>query len=183
MTADAVARRYAAAFFDVTTKAGNTDRAAAELAAFNQVIEGHAELARIFQTPAVPPQKKKAIVEAMLRAMDLASPEVGRTLQLLAERDRLAALPKIVAALMDRVTAARRVVPADVVTAVPIDDARRAALAAALSKAMGADVRMTATVDPSILGGVVARVGGFVFDGSVARQLERLRERLVRDGA
>ena len=64
-------------------------------------------------------------------------------------------------------------------TAVPLADDSRAALAAALGRAAGAHVTMTERVDPSIIGGVVAKVGSVVFDGSVTTQLARMRQKLV----
>jgi F-type H+-transporting ATPase subunit delta len=77
----------------------------------------------------------------------------------------------------------RRVVPAEVVTAMPLDATARDAIASALGRATGAQVTLTERVDPEIVGGLVARVGSLVFDGSLTRQVERLRERLTVDQA
>ena len=74
-----------------------------------------------------------------------------------------------------------RVVRADLVTATPVDDHARGQIASALGKALDRQVTMAERVDPSIVGGFVARVGSVVFDGSVARHLERIRERLLRE--
>jgi F-type H+-transporting ATPase subunit delta len=81
------------------------------------------------------------------------------------------------------VNEARRTVEAEVVTASPLTDDRRTALAKALGKAADCEVTIKERVDPSIIGGVIARVGSLVFDGSVQRQVERLKERLVSAGA
>jgi F-type H+-transporting ATPase subunit delta len=64
------------------------------------------------------------------------------------------------------------------VTAHPLTDGPRAAIVAALGRATGAEVTMTERVDPGLVGGLVARVGSLVFDGSVTRQLERMRQTL-----
>ena len=69
---------------------------------------------------------------------------------------------------------------AEVRTAVPLDGGRRDGLAKALSEATGKDVELKVLVDPSVIGGVVARVGDQVFDGSIRRKLELAREQLVR---
>ena len=79
----------------------------------------------------------------------------------------------------DRVLQARRIVAAEVVTAVPLGDDQRMTLRTALGRVTGADLRVTERVDPSLIGGVVARVGSMVFDGSVTRQLERLKQQLM----
>ena len=73
----------------------------------------------------------------------------------------------------------RRVLPADVVTAVPLDDARRAAVAKALTQAAGCAVTLNERVDPAIIGGMIARVGSTVYDASVTRQLEKMRQQLL----
>jgi len=80
-----------------------------------------------------------------------------------------------------RVMDVGQAVTADVVTAVPLSEQGQSQLAVALGKVTGRTVTVNARVDPAIVGGVVARVGSLVFDGSVVRQLERLRERLLAD--
>jgi F-type H+-transporting ATPase subunit delta len=181
VTPRAAARRYAGALFDVVRTGGDIERANRDLAAFRDLVVQHAELARVFETPAVAPQKKRAIVEQILAAASDISPEVGRLLVLLADRDRLVLLPVVAEAFAARVLDARRAASADVVTAVPLGEAARAALAQALGRAVGRDVTIRERVDPSIIGGVVARIGSIVFDGSVVRQLDRLRERLLHE--
>ena len=105
--------------------------------------------------------------------------EVRRLLLFLADRDRLRLLAAIRDAFEARVMDAAKVVSADVVTAVPLPAHDEAALAAALGKVTGRQVTIQPRVDPSIVGGVVARVGSLVIDGSVVRQMARLRERLL----
>jgi F-type H+-transporting ATPase subunit delta len=179
MTSRAIARRYAAALFDVVRKDADIDRAQRELDAIRAAITGHDQLRKVLDTPAVPMPTKRAILEAILSALGDVSPQIGRLVSLLAERDRLAMVPEIADAFGERVMQAKRIVPAEVVTAVPLADQSRAALVAALGRAAGAEVRITERVDPSIVGGVVAKVGSVVFDGSVTTQLARMRQKLV----
>jgi F-type H+-transporting ATPase subunit delta len=100
---------------------------------------------------------------------------------MLADRDRLALLPAVTAAFDERVRRERHVLQAEVVTAVPLPDAQRAALSGALRRAAGSELTITEKVDPAIIGGVIARVGSLVFDGSVTRQLERMKQRLLEE--
>jgi F-type H+-transporting ATPase subunit delta len=179
MTAAALARRYAAALFDVVSRGGDFERAGRELSDVAEAIKTDDALRRAFESPAVPPAKKRAVLDALVAAAGGAGPEVTRLLGLIADRDRLSLLPEVAAAFEERSLALRRIVPAEIVTAMPLGEDRRATLARALGSAAGGDVRMTERVDPSIIGGMVARVGSVVFDGSVTRQLERLRERLL----
>jgi len=179
MTTGAVARRYAAALFDVVEASGRTDHALADLAGMRQLVDEHAELRKVFETPAIPAGRKKALVDALVARAGGMTPEVTRLLGLMAERDRLPVLAAVAAAFEARVNEARRIVPAEVVTAAPLETTHRASIRRALAQATGSDVRLTERVDPSLVGGLVARVGSLVFDGSVTRQVERLRQRLL----
>jgi len=179
VTARAIARQYANALFAVATKVNRTADVGRELSAFAELVSANAELRQVLESPAVAPRKKREVVEALLAAIGQTSGEVSRLLTLLAERDRLPFLSEIAAAYVARANEAERVITADVVTAVDLSDDRRDALASALGRATDRRVTVNGRVDPAILGGVVARVGGMVFDGSVASQLERLRQRLA----
>jgi F-type H+-transporting ATPase subunit delta len=179
MTSRLLARRYAGALFDVVHKANTAGLAGEELAAVSALVASHEPLRQAFESPALPIERKRAIIEGMLAASGAASAEVKRLLLLLADRDRLLLLPQIAEAFAERALAARRIVPAEVVTAVPLGEPQRAALVRALGRAAGGEVIVTERVDPAIIGGVVARVGSVVFDGSVTSQLERMKQRLL----
>jgi F-type H+-transporting ATPase subunit delta len=184
MTSHAVARRYAAALFDVTKRSGGPDRARTDVAAIAGLLAGNDELRNVLESPAVPAQKKRAIVAAILAAAPGIGAEVGRLLVMLADRDRLALVGALAKAFDECVMREQRVVDATITTAVPIAADRQAALAAALGKAVGVEashVRIDMAIDLSIIGGVVARVGSLVYDGSVRRQLEKMKSRLIAD--
>ena len=178
MTARTVARRYASALFDVTDKSGVVDRADRDLQALLGLLADHSELARVFESPAIPASRKRAIVEALFPLIGPAG-EVQRLVLMLADRDRLMLLPEIAAGFTERLNQMRRVVSAEVVTASPLPEAQRTALATALGRAADSQVTLTEKVDPAIIGGIVARVGSVVFDASVTRQIERLKQRLL----
>ena len=181
MSARSVARRYAAALMDVTRKAGSEERAGEELAELSRTISGHKELENVLASPTVPATVKRDILASLMDATGVAAEEVRRMVGMLVDRDRLAALPELAAAFAEQLLDAKKIVRADVVTAVPLSPSGRAALAEALGRATGKAVTMTERVDPAIVGGVVARIGTFVYDGSVTRQLERLRDTLTAD--
>jgi F-type H+-transporting ATPase subunit delta len=178
MTHRGIARRYAGALFDVISTSGDPARARRDLDGVAAVIRGHAELERVLENPAVAPQKKGAVMAAILDHGDVV-PEVRRLLLMLAERDRLLLVGDIATLFAERVMAASRILPAEVVTAAPLSEASRQKLAAALGRATGSDVTLTERVDPAIVGGVVAKVGSVVFDGSVTRQIEKMRQKLL----
>ena len=98
---------------------------------------------------------------------------------MLAERDRLALLPDLTSAYEARLMEHARVVRAQLTTAMELPADRVAALQQGLAQATGRDVRLETRVDPSLIGGAVARIGSTVYDGSVTTQLQKVRERLT----
>jgi len=178
MTAKSLARQYADAAFAVAQRNGRTEPFGAELQAFADLVAGHSELERILVSGGIPRQAKRKVLVAVLDQAGPASGELRRLLELLADNDRLVLLAHIAAAYRARAMEAAGVVTADLTTATPLDAARSGALAHALGQVTGRRVEVTGRVDDSIIGGVIARVGSVVYDGSVVRQLERMRQRL-----
>ena len=107
------------------------------------------------------------------------STPVAKLLTLLAERDRLSLLSDVAAVFHERMLDEQNVLQAEVTTAVPLGADEQQALQARLSAATSKQVTITPHVDPALIGGIVARIGSTVYDGSLANQLARLRERLT----
>lgn len=173
------ALRYARALFDVVRKEGSDlAQVESELVAFSALLKGHATLDQVLLNPAVPAPRKRSIV-GLLVARARVQAIVGKLFVLLAERDRLAVLPDLIAAYRERLLEHRRVVRAEVTTAVALPAGRTLEISRALEMATGREVALSTRVDPEIIGGVVARVGGTVYDASITRQLEKMRQRLL----
>jgi F-type H+-transporting ATPase subunit delta len=181
VTSRAAAARYARALFDVVRKEGDLDQAGRDLSGFAAVVSGTPALARALSNPAVPSARKRAVVDQLLAHAGTMSPPVAKLLRLLAERDRLLLLPELDEAYQNRLREHAQIVRAEVTTAAPIGPDRVGAIRSALARTTGREVQLDTRVDPAIIGGVVTRIGSTVFDGSVARQLERLRETLAGD--
>ncbi|MEO6221923.1 MAG: ATP synthase F1 subunit delta [Vicinamibacterales bacterium] len=179
MSVRSAARRYAAVLFEVVQAKGDLARVENELNSFVTLVEGHRELQTVLAHPAIAAAKKRDLVEQILNATPDISGEVRRLLLMLAERDRLGSVADVAAAYTQRLMAHRKVMHAQIVTASALPDGQRAALAQALSTAVGADVRLNESVDPAIMGGIVARVGSVVYDASLTRQLEKMRQQLL----
>jgi F-type H+-transporting ATPase subunit delta len=179
MSDQSVARQYANALFEVAVARQRVDVVRRDVSAMAALVADHAELAAVFAAPLIVPRKKRAAVEALLSLVGELADEVRRLLLFMADRDRLRLLSAIRDAFEARVMEAAKMVSADVVTAVPLPADDEAALAVALGKVTDRQVTIRARVDPAIVGGVVARVGSLVIDGSVVRQMARLRERLL----
>jgi F-type H+-transporting ATPase subunit delta len=179
MTSRAAATRYARALFDVTVKEGDLQQVQRDLGAFAELVASNDGLARVLANPAIPVQKKRGVVKALLTHADALSPIVSKLLVLLADRDRLGLLADIVRAYENRLMEHAQIVRAEVVTAVALPPERLQSLKQGLARATGRDVQLQSRVDPSIVGGAVARVGSTVYDGSVTTQLERLKQQLM----
>lgn len=179
MTNKTAATRYARALLDVAVQEkANLDAIEQELAAFADLFAKNPTLEKVLLNPAVPVPRKRAAVAELTKAAGM-SPTVSKLLALLAERDRLVLLPDLLASYRDRLLDYRKVVRAAVTTAAPLAADRAKAIAASLARMTGRTVILDAQVDPSIIGGVVARIGSTVYDGSVTRQLQKMKERLT----
>ena len=184
MTAGAAAGRYARALFDVVVKdsPAKLDTALTELRAFAVVFSTNEALAGIAGNPAVPVGRKAALAGALVARAGVATAAVGKLIVLLAGRDRLKLLPDIVRVFRDRVMDYQKVVRGEVTTAQPLPAAKLRALEEGLERATGRTVVLEARVDPSIIGGVVTRLGSIVYDGSVTSQLQRMKQALTEAG-
>ena len=177
MSTRASAARYAKALFDVAIAESTPEQAERELTAFSDLVQGHADLQQALVSPAVRAARKRAVVAELLDRLQ-PSPPVRKLLLLLAERDRLELMPDLVSVFHERVMEHQKVVQAEVTTAAPIPAEQAAQLQQRLGRSLGRTVTLTTNVDPALIGGIVTRIGGTVYDGSVATQLAALRQRL-----
>ena len=176
----ALARRYARALLDVAERQGPNAALALrdELRAFAPIVAGHAELQRALVHPGVGSEAKRRLLAAVAEQAG-ASTLLRRLLEVLAERDRAALLGDVVEAYARLANAAQGIVSAEAVSAITLPDAQRRALAAALGDA----VELRTRVEPQVLGGLLVRVAGKTYDGTVRTRLDSLRRRLAAPGA
>jgi F-type H+-transporting ATPase subunit delta len=148
-----------------------------EIAAFVDLFARQEMLQKVLLNPAVPAPRKRAAVAEIARQASAAT-VVQKLLILLAERDRLVLLPDLLASYRDRLMDYQKVVRAEVTTAVELAPERAQTIQKRLAAVTGRSVMLATKVDPSLVGGMVARVGSTIYDGSVTTQLEKLRVRL-----
>jgi F-type H+-transporting ATPase subunit delta len=174
---DTLVRGYARALFAVAAAEGDLERVEDEVYRFGKTVEAQAKLREALTDPALPADRKKAVIGEILGQK--ASRHTLAMLGFLVDQGRAKDLPKIIEALAEVAAEQRRKAVAEVRSAVPLDEERRAKLAQALSEATGQEVELKVLVDPSLVGGIVTRVGDQVFDGSVRRKLETARQQLA----
>ena len=158
---------YASAAHALASAEGELDRVEQELFALARAVETTPELRDALTNPALPLERKERIVRDVVGAH--ASRVTVNLVSMFIAQGRGGDLPAIA-------SAGKAV--AEVRSAVPLDDATTARLAAALERKIGRAVEVKAIVDPSVLGGIVTRVGDTVIDGSVASRLRSLRQTL-----
>lgn len=171
------ARRYARALLEVSFASPQGDPAALrrDLEEAAALLESRDDLAEALASPAVPPAAKRGLVEAVWRG---ANPLLRRVLTLLVERGRVRLVAAIAATYAELWNAARGVLPAEAISAVPLPAEQMEAVQRALGRAARRDVELKASVDPELMGGLMVRMGGVVYDGTVRGRLRALRERL-----
>jgi F-type H+-transporting ATPase subunit delta len=173
------ANRYAKALFDVALQEkadlAQIDR---DLQAVVAMIEASPDLAEASNRGTVTEEKRKSLIEAVSRAMTLTVP-VTKLLVLLAQSRKLNLLPDLEQAYRERLLAHQNIVRAEVKSAAPLSPDKTRALEESLGRVTGKKVELSVSVDPDLLGGVVATIGSTVYDGSVRTQLQRLRQELV----
>ena len=179
MTNKTAAIRYARALLDVAVKEqADLELIENELSQFVDLFVQYPLLEKVLLNPAVPVPRKRAAVSDLL-AQAAFTPIVAKLIAVLADRDRLVLVRDLLAAYRDRLLDHRHVVRAEVTTASPLDSPRALAIQKGLATLTGRTVVLATKVDPLILGGLIARIGSTVYDGSVTRQLEKLKDRLV----
>ena len=180
MTNKTAAMRYARALLDVAIKEqADLDQIERDLASVAALFTQYPALAHALLNPVVPVPRKRAAVAELLAAGPV-TPMVAKLVTLLTDRDRLVLIPDLLAGYRDRLLDHRNIVRAEVTTTASLPAERAKAIEASLSRSTGRTISLTTRVDPAIIGGVVTRIGSTVYDGSVARQLEKIRERLTR---
>jgi F-type H+-transporting ATPase subunit delta len=176
MAAGELTRGYAEALFRVLQAEGELDNVEDELFRFGKLLESNYDLKQTLADQALPPEQRAKVLDALLS--DKVSPHTLGLLQFIVNQGHARQLPEILADLSDIAAEARDSAVAEVRTAMPLDEDQRTQLAAALSAATGKRIQLKALVDKSVLGGVYAKIGDTVIDGTVRRRLQQLKEQV-----
>jgi F-type H+-transporting ATPase subunit delta len=168
---------YALALLSIAEAEGVLDRVEDELYAFAKSVERHADLREALTDEALPSERKKAVIDELLGAR--AHPLTATLVGFLVDAGQARRIGPIAEELAREAAERSEKRLAEVRVAVALTDAQRSRLADALASAVGHPVELKVDVDPSVVGGVVARVGDEVFDGSVASRLAEARQYLT----
>ena len=179
MRTSAATRRYARAIFELAREDDRVTEVRREFSELSEVVAESKELRTALLTPLHPVEERKKVLNALAERLNL-STRVRNFLAFLVDKRRLIALAAIheeYERLADELSG--RLI-AEVRTATPLDEDQQTRLRGALSGATGRDVELEVTLEPELIGGAIAKVGGLIFDGTLRAQLAQLRTNLTK---
>jgi len=175
-----VAGRYARALFEVLggENTAGPDAGLAQLGQIKLLLESEPDARKLLINPVVPPDQRRRFVDQISRALGLDA-RVSKLLHLIVERRRLEIVDGLIDAYRKMLDAKNGIVRAVVRSAGPLSEAQQQEVAEKLEKLLGQRVVMEVEEDPSLIGGLIVRVGSTVYDGSLLQQLAGFKERLM----
>jgi F-type H+-transporting ATPase subunit delta len=183
--ASAVANRYAHALVDIVMAPGSPlqpEAAVEQLAAVEALLKESTELRTALATPAIPTSRKRAVMGDLMEETG-ASELIRNFIFVVINHRRIASISDIREAFELQLDERQGIVRAEITSAAPLSEALSSGLESGLSKLTGKRMRLTFGVEPSLLGGVVARLGSTVYDGSVRGELRELGRKLAAESA
>ncbi|WP_445376536.1 F0F1 ATP synthase subunit delta [Niveispirillum fermenti] len=169
-----LASRYASALFDLADGQQALDQTAQDLTSVKALLAESAELRRLIGSPLLARDEQERAMDAVLVAAGVGE-LVRRFVGLVAKNCRLAALPGMIDGFLAELARRRGEVTARVTVARPLTDAQWAELAELLNKSEGGNVKLDVWVDPSLIGGMIVKIGSRMVDSSVRTKLNKLK--------
>lgn len=169
-----VAERYATSLFELAVEANSIDAVASDLSRFEGMIAESPDLKRLIESPAFSAEEQFRAIGALADKAEV-SGLAGNFLRVVAKNRRLFALPGIIRAYRELVARHRGETQAEVKTAHPLTPEQEIELRATLKSVTGKDVTVNVTVDPSLLGGLIVKVGSRQIDTSLRTKLSTLK--------
>lgn len=172
-----LSKRYAQALVEIGQEKDSLDKYGQDVEAINGLMEESKDFRELLINPVFPKEDKKSVAGSVLDKLNV-DPMVRNFVYLLIDRKRIEQLPGIEDAYNGLVDAIRGITRAQVTSAQPLSETELGQVTDALSKISGKKVIVTTGVEPSYIGGLTAKVGDMVFDGTIRTQLNQLKESL-----
>jgi F-type H+-transporting ATPase subunit delta len=170
--------QYANALADIALAQGAAEPALKQLADFGAIYSESAELRNFLASPAVSRDAKHGVIEKLIARLG-ASKILRNFLFVIADHQRTHILPEIITAFQEVVRQRQGIAEAEISSAVELSAAQKAEFARTLERITGRRVEAQYSLEPSLLGGAVVRVGDTIYDGSLRNRLNALRARLA----
>ena len=169
-----IARPYASALYDLAQSENSLEAAESGLVSIQNLIAESPDFSRFLRSPVIGTEEKTKVVEAILRKAHT-NGLIANFMRLVARNGRLFALPVMIAAFRELAARSRGEVSAEVTSAAPLNQTQRDSLAATLKQKIGKTVTLQEHVDPSLIGGLVVKVGSQMIDSSLKTKLTAMK--------
>ena len=176
-----IAARYAQALFEIAKEANALSQLEADTKALAAALSASAEFSAMIASPVVSRDEQAAAMSAIAAKMALQD-MTANTLALMAAKRRLFVLPQLVANLLARIAAEKGEVTADVISATALSAEQSKSLAATLKAKVGKDVKLNTTVDETLIGGLIVKLGSTMIDTSIKAKLSALQNAMKEVG-
>ena len=176
-----IAGRYATAIFELVKEAKGLKALEADVAALEGAVKDSADLRALISSPIYTRDQQTRAIGALATKMGL-SQRLSSTLGLMAQGRRLFVLPQLIAALQAMIAEEKGEVTADVTAAEPLTKTQADRLAKTLSASVGKTVKLNTTVDDSLIGGLIVKVGSKMIDTSIRSKLASLQNAMKEVG-
>lgn len=174
-----IAKRYAKALLELSEEKKIADQVRADFSTFAGVVESNSQIQRLFASPAVAPEAKKAVIGELSDKLKL-QPTSRRFIEHLAETGRIRYVREVHAAYEELLAERQNRAVARLTTASPLNNGDLADIKNKLEGVTGKKVDIDSKVDPTLIGGIKAQIGSVIYDGTIKNQMNKLREQLVR---
>lgn len=176
-----IAGRYAQAVFDLVKEQGGLDQLAAQLDGLRTALADSADLRTLITSPLYSREQQETAIAAIAAKMGL-SVTLTNTLRLMAQNRRLFVLPQLVARLGELIAEARGEVTAEVVSAAALSAEQQKRLTETLAAKSGKTVKLNTSVDESLIGGMIVKLGSQMIDSSIRSKLASLQNAMKEVG-
>ena len=179
MIGTSITRRYAEALISIGAEENSCEKFESELTKINNILDENSELKNVLYSPAYPIKDKKGILKEIIKRQEI-SKNIENFLNLLIDKKRIEFLPYILkryGEILDQIVGRVR---AEAIVAKKIPEELISKLKESLEKYSGKKVLLEIQEDPTIIGGVITKLGNVVFDGSIRTQLEKVKKSIVR---
>ena len=177
MIRDIIAKRYARAYFALAQEQDRLLEAQTELSEFVTFLKGQSELSGVLYNPVFEIAQRKAILGSLLDKLEVSTP-LRSLLSILVDKNKIAYVDLVAENFSQLVDEAEGRMKVEIASATVLDESSLTELRNEFSRLTGKKVELEVEVDESLIGGIVARYGGMVYDGSVRTQLNRFGESL-----
>jgi F-type H+-transporting ATPase subunit delta len=174
-----IAKRYAKALVELSHEKNIVDKTKSDLASFAAAVAGQETLQKLFASPAITPDAKKAVIGELAGKLGLQQ-TTKRFIEHLAETGRIRHVRDVNEAFEELLAERQNRAMARITTAAPLAGGELAEIRKKLEDVTGKQVEIDALVDPAVIGGARAQIGSVVYDGTIRNQLGKMRERLVK---